>query len=160
VEIWKKIEGFDYAVSSMGRVRSEKTSRILKPWKQASVEKDSYLQVGLMKSGKRHKFLVHRLVAENFVENVGLKPQVNHKDLNRMNNLSENLEWVTCSENVLHSNLNRDNNIKVRKRYSLELIKAALSFEGSQEAACREFGIRRKSLIYWKNKLREISYTE
>lgn len=46
---------------------------------------------------------VHRIVAETFI---GPAPtpqhEVNHKDLNKLNNHVSNLEWVTRQENVDH----------------------------------------------------------
>lgn len=52
---------------------------------------------------KRKNLYVHRLIAESFVENPDNKKVVNHKDLNSLNNNSENLEWVTSKENVQYS---------------------------------------------------------
>ena len=101
MEIWD-IEGYEglYQVSNLGRVKSlnykcTKEEKILKP----KVCKKGYLMVGLYKEGKRRYYLVHRLVAETFIDNPEDKPQVNHKDEDKTNNKVENLEWVTSKEN-------------------------------------------------------------
>lgn len=56
-----------------------------------------------MKNGKANKYHIHRLVAEHFILNDDNKLLVNHKDLNKQNNRFDNLEWVTCSENIKHA---------------------------------------------------------
>lgn len=53
--------------------------------------------------GKSERKYMHRLIAENYIPKEKGKNYVNHKDGNKSNNLIENLEWVTPSENRLHS---------------------------------------------------------
>ena len=61
-----------------------------------------YLMVSLWKNNKGKNCYVHRIVAQAFIPNPDNKPEVNHKDSNRLNPTVSNLEWVTHSENVLH----------------------------------------------------------
>lgn len=47
---------------------------------------------------------VHRLVAQTFNPILDdQKYDINHKDGNKLNNCSENLEWCTRSENIIHA---------------------------------------------------------
>lgn len=102
-EVLKEIKGFDgYKISSYGRVFSEISNRFL-----ALVPKNNgYLSIGIYRDKKCKKELIHRLVANAFVENIHNKPDVNHKDGNKENNHVSNLEWVTKSENSKHSYMN------------------------------------------------------
>ena len=92
-EQWKEVS-FDsrYQVSSLGRVRSARKVLIV------IYDKFGY---GSLRIGK-HKKLIHRLVAIEFVVNEHNKPQVNHIDGDKSNNASSNLEWCTAKENTNH----------------------------------------------------------
>lgn len=53
--------------------------------------------------GKRKSFMSHRLVALAYLDNPENLPEVNHKDGNKDNNRSWNLEWCSRKENVTHA---------------------------------------------------------
>lgn len=100
-EIWKNITETNekYSISNMGRVKNNKTGKL----KCLDKNRVGYLRVTL--EGRQRKF-VHRLVAEYFVDGYFENAVVNHKDLDKLNNRFDNLEWVTRSENSKHAHKN------------------------------------------------------
>jgi hypothetical protein len=95
---YKKIEGCpNYMISNTGMVLNISKNKHLK-----NTLGDRYLVVSLFNKGLKKRHYVHRLVAEAFCEKEISKNYVNHKDLDRCNNNSSNLEWVTSSENRKH----------------------------------------------------------
>lgn len=112
-EIFKEVPGYEglYEISNYGRVLSlpkgdgnGNRTRILK-LEVCIKSSTSYHRVSLCKNSKVTKFLVHRLVAQVFIENPLQKPMVNHIDNNGTNNQVSNLEWVTGKENMQHSSI-------------------------------------------------------
>lgn len=97
MEEWKPVVGYEglYEVSNLGKIRNVNTNRQLSTY----VSKRGYERVMLWKHNKGKKYMVHRIVAFSFVPNVSNKPQINHKDENKLNNRAENLEWCTQLEN-------------------------------------------------------------
>lgn len=121
-EIWADIPGFaNFQVSNFGRVKSK-----AKQWTigngaiRISPEHEvnysvcfgggasgayrkehnkGYLRVVLKQDGKTLTALVHRLVAEAFINNPDNKPCVDHLDRDTYNNTVENLRWTTTLEN-------------------------------------------------------------
>lgn len=97
----KPIQGYEnrYLISSYGRVYSIRGKR----WLKYSVPKCGYPQVGLCVHNKRVNYMIHRLVAQTFLNKPIDKDYVNHIDGNKLNNRVDNLEWVTRSENEKHA---------------------------------------------------------
>lgn len=100
INLWFNVIGYEgiYMIDITGRIKNIKTQRILKP----ELSK-GYLRVTLSKNGKTKRYLLHRLVAFNFIKNPLNKKYINHKDGIKTNNHVMNLEWVTASENEKHS---------------------------------------------------------
>ena len=101
----KQLKDFkEYYITSNGDIYSYKNKykcrnglRKLTPW-----EHNKYLYIQLVDGEKKKRYLVHRLVAEYFVDGYFEDAVVNHKDSNTLNNNYTNLEWVTQKENVQH----------------------------------------------------------
>lgn len=98
-EHWKQARGhgLNYFVSNMGRLLTTRQygSRIVAVMKP-SLDGGGYYRTML----DGHTVKVHRIVAENWLENpLGLQV-VNHIDCNPTNNRVENLEWCTLKYNA------------------------------------------------------------
>lgn len=108
---WEDIPGYEgeYQASRCGRIKSidrviitkngqlrKYKGRERKPQKHSS----GYLAVNLRRSDQH---LWHRLIALTFLERPAGKDYVNHKDGNKLNNHSGNLEWTTRQENEEHA---------------------------------------------------------
>lgn len=98
-EQWKEIPNTNgvYEVSNKGRVKSKAgyEAIILKPL----VNKCGYERLDIIVDGKRQSKLVHRLVADSFLERPkSIDYQIHHKDLDKKNNSVENLEWLSVAE--------------------------------------------------------------
>lgn len=136
---WRKIKGFErYSVSNDGKVRNDKTGRILRPetinW--------GYKRVCLCKDGKMYHRLVSRLVAETFIPNNNDAFQINHIDENKANNNVDNLEWVTASQNVNHGTRN-ERAVSGRRRpvVSIDVKTGERTYYKGIRVAARELGI-------------------
>lgn len=85
-----------YEITDDGKIYNAITSRELK----GTYATNEYHTVQLMIDGRSRSFLVHRLVAQAFLENPNNYPVVDHINQNKHDNRVENLRWVTASQNA------------------------------------------------------------
>lgn len=122
-EIWKDIDGYFgiYQISNLGRVKSIARydtnghfhkERIFKP----QMVGRGYLKVILVKDGIHKQKYIHRLVGISFVDGYKKGLQINHKDEDKTNNRFDNLEWVTCKENINYGTRREKQINKMRTR--------------------------------------------
>lgn len=117
-EIWKNAVGYEslFEVSNFGRIKSKDRHIVVKNHGQEypGIKKGKLLSPGITNKGYRvinvpngkykHKLVfLHRMIAMTFIPNPNNKPQVNHIDGDKLNNRVDNLEWVTCAENIQHA---------------------------------------------------------
>lgn len=135
IESWKPVIGYEglYEISNKGRLKSLYKKAFGAP---AIIEDrkptpKGYIRIALKKNGKLKLHMLHRIVANAFLNNPERKDFVNHKDGNKLNNAVSNLEWCTNIENATHAIAtglwNKDNrgkkggkNIKARIVLDLE----------------------------------------
>jgi len=84
---WKDLTDERYEVSTDGEIRNKKTGRILKQ----SPSKQGYARVSLSNGAGNTPTIVfpHREVGLAFIPNPDNKPQINHKNANKIN-----LFWI------------------------------------------------------------------
>jgi len=91
--LWKEIPGFNnYEAHPEGEIRNKETKRIL----LSESKQHRYRYVTL----NNKNVFAHRMIALTFCNNPQNLPQVNHKDNDKRNNKSSNLEWISASDNV------------------------------------------------------------
>jgi hypothetical protein len=105
-EIWKEIPEDltcgkkNYWISNKGRFKNNRGKII------ETKNHNHYIALSFRNCNNKITHQLHRIVAQLFVTNLYNKPFVNHIDGNKYNNYSDNLEWVTKSENTKHAHEN------------------------------------------------------
>jgi hypothetical protein len=89
----------NYIITNDGKVYNSQRKRYLTLKKHVT----GYTGVSLCNENENKSFNVHRLVALLFLDNPNSYPEVNHIDFDKTNNKVENLEWISCSDNIKHN---------------------------------------------------------
>lgn len=163
-EIWKDLENYEgfYKISNLGNIKGlllydrhkdiyNKREKILKP----DVTSKGYLRVTLCKNGVKKRYTVHRLVAQNFIENPNNLSQINHINGIKTDNRADNLEWCTNGENEKHAykiglkaKKFGEENPKHKSIIAINLITKEEKIYGSIIDAVKELNIGYNTIIY------------
>lgn len=116
----RKIKNYEgYYITNESKVYSSKYNSL----KELKIRKDKYgyLKLELCTKSKAKTKLVHRLVAESFIDNPENKPEVNHLNGVKDDNRLHNLEWSTSKENTRHACATGLRNSKGENHYKSKL---------------------------------------
>lgn len=144
--MWKEVIDYEglYEVNSNGEIRNSLTERKLSPNYSNS---SGYGQVNLRKDKIPRTFLIHRLVAQAFIENKKNLPEVNHIDEDKTNNHVSNLEWCTSKQNANHgtrvdrcNGIRKNNTTNMKSVIGISLLENTnITFPSINEAARNGF---------------------
>lgn len=137
IEEWRDVDGFDYQVSSLGKVRRKSTGRAINPF----VDSTGYLKFGIYKEKKHVLVYVHKVVAAAFCDGYFDGAVVDHIDGDTTNNKASNLRFVSQKENIWDSYKRGKQNRPPRKVKQV-LNGIVIAEYGSVADAFRETGIR------------------
>lgn len=88
-EVWKLHPTLPVELSNLGRIKYDHG-------KIGRLSGKRYLKTCV----KEKYYMIHRLVAQTFLDNPHNYPCVNHIDHNKQNNCVDNLEWCTSKQNA------------------------------------------------------------
>lgn len=153
-ESWKPVVEYDgwYSVSNKGRIRRDRPGRSTYSGRILKCSEDffGYPVVNLHKNGISKIKKVHVLIMEAFVGKRPNNLDINHIDGVKSNNLINNLEYISRSENCIHAfkmQLNPGNKGEKNGRALLtdldiiEIRKKYIKRKHTLEKLSKEFGV-------------------
>lgn len=143
---WRVIREYpNYSVSNTGKVKSNKTDKILKE----GLGSHGYYTVTLYKDGIGKSHTIHRLVAKSFLDDYSEYLEVNHKDESKTNNSVQNLEMCNRVYNRTYGTATE----RHKRKISMPIIQENLNGEfinrfSSIMDAARELNLNPTSIAY------------
>ena len=106
LEEWKPILNYDnYEISTAGRVKNKIKDKYLNTY----ISTSGYKYVQLCLNKKRSNKMIHRLIAEAFIENPNNYKLVDHIDCDKLNNNILNLRWCNDQQNSSNKKISNKN---------------------------------------------------
>lgn len=164
-KLWKQLDYFEgqFWISNKGEVFNSKTNNFI----VGDMNSSGYYRVSLWSNRKFIRKFRHRLVAKNFIVNPENKPHVNHRDGVKSNNWSDNLEWVTQSENEIHAFKHKLKPSPNAKPYEVIFLDGVVKQYDIYNELAGELGISKTTIGVWlrgelksykKHNIREIYF--
>lgn len=126
---WHPINGFEhYSINVHGHILNTETRKFLKNHDSGRTYRKVYL---FDKAHTKHMFYLHRLVAQMFIPNPSNLPEVDHIDMDRLNNSISNLRWVdakTNARNKINTRGLRGTHIVTNEEVEFDSLAAAMDF--------------------------------
>ncbi len=139
-----------FEISKDGIIRNIKTKTI----KSQYISSTGYYMISISKINKSKPHRVHRLLANNYIDNPENLKEVNHLDGNKLNNNLSNLEWCSHLGNMKHAfstglanNTGSKNGMSKLKEKSILEIKEKLKQGMSQYKISKQYGVSRSAIL-------------
>lgn len=147
--MWIDIIGWEnlYAINEYGEVKNKITNNLI----IGDINSAGYARVCLYNKNhnpQKQRFFRHRLVATHFIPNPYNLPEVNHKDLNKLNNHYANLEWCDRKYNELYS-MKNNNSSKIYKPFFVIYNNGIIENFNTMPELANKLNVTRRTVCNW-----------